>query len=123
MTENPNNRIRDGAASILAVLVSFPPEQRLDVLATACAAYCQSNGQLQTAEPRRPSKESLRNSHEAKMGPGMRNHRKREPSEKFREMKKREPRCECFWEEGDSPCPVHGNDEAAAPAREPKGGV
>ena len=23
----------------------------------------------------------------------------------------REPRCLCHWEEGDSPCPVHGEDE------------
>ena len=26
-------------------------------------------------------------------------------------FKKREPGCICHWEEGDSPCPVHGEDE------------
>jgi hypothetical protein len=26
-------------------------------------------------------------------------------------MKEREPGCKCHWEEGDSPCPVHGDDD------------
>lgn len=27
----------------------------------------------------------------------------------------RKPGCLCTWEEGDSPCPVHGEDEEAQP--------
>lgn len=26
------------------------------------------------------------------------------------DTKPREPGCECHWEEGDSPCPVHGDE-------------
>ena len=33
-------------------------------------------------------------------------------------MAKREPGCACHWEEGDSPCPVHGEDEEAMAERE-----
>jgi hypothetical protein len=32
------------------------------------------------------------------------------------EWKARKPGCLCQWEEGDSPCPVHGESEAALKA-------
>lgn len=62
-------------ASILATLLDFTPHERLEVLATVCAAYCQTNQltlpswELVRASRGKPGKVSARNSAAAKMGP------------------------------------------------------
>lgn len=53
-----NKQLR-AAAAILAILQGFPESERLDVLATVCAAYCQTNGRILSPEARRSSRETV----------------------------------------------------------------
>jgi hypothetical protein len=49
------------------------------------------------------------------------NHRSRSGSEWPQELYERASGCKCHWEEGDSPCPVHGDDEPPTPPPGAKG--